>query len=171
MRQLPNIVSASRGLAAIGLLITSTFSAPFWIIYAWCGISDMIDGPLARRLGAESRTGAILDSAADLIFVAAAAIKVLPVLSIPRWIWTWIAIIALIRVSNIILGYVQHKRLVMLHTGTNKLTGLLLFLLPAAIQASDHTICVAAICIVATISSVQECIKIVLSHNPHSCGK
>jgi len=35
----------------------------------------MVDGYLARRLHAESKTGALLDSVADLCFVACCAIR------------------------------------------------------------------------------------------------
>ena len=36
-------------------------------------VSDMADGDLARKLHAESKTGAVLDSMADLCFVAGVA--------------------------------------------------------------------------------------------------
>lgn len=159
-KQLPNMISASRGLAAIGMLFTTTFSVPFWVLYAWCGVSDMIDGPLARRLGAESRTGAVVDSLADLLFVIAAMIKILPVLAIPGWIWVWIAAIAVIRVVNIVIGYVRRNCFVLLHTPANKLTGLLLFLLPVAICFVNQTACMIIVCIAATFASVQEGAKI-----------
>lgn len=155
---IPNIVSASRGLAAIGLLCTSTFCAPFWILYGWGGISDMIDGPLARKLGVESRTGAAIDSAADLLFIIAALIKVLPELIITPWQWVWIAAIAFIRLSNIVLGCVRWKRFVSLHTLANKVTGLLLFLLPVAVLFIDQKIVISFVCIVATFAATQESI-------------
>lgn len=160
MNQLPNIISVSRAIAAIGLLFSPVFSVQFWVLYGWCGVSDMIDGPLARKLGAESRTGAVIDSISDLVFVVAAAIRVLPVLDIPVWLWIWIAAIALTRIGNILLGYFRQHRIVMLHTMANKLTGLLLFLLPAAILTSGTSLFIAAVCAVATFASVQEGIKI-----------
>ena len=55
----------------------------FWALYALCGISDMVDGWLARNLQAESKTGAVLDSVADIVFVACCATRLLPVLEIP----------------------------------------------------------------------------------------
>ncbi|MDO5442776.1 MAG: CDP-alcohol phosphatidyltransferase family protein [Bacteroidia bacterium] len=160
MKQLPNIISASRGFAAIGLLCTPTFSAAFWIPYVWGGVSDMIDGSMARKLGAESMAGAVIDSIADLTFVAAALIKVLPMLEITGWLWVWIAFIAAIRLSNIVLGYVRQKRFIPLHTFANRVTGLFLFLLPAAVLFLDPGIVIFIACIVATFASVQEGFKI-----------
>ena len=155
---IPNIVSASRGLAAIGLLCTPTFSTPFWIVYSWCGVSDMIDGPLARKLGVESRTGAAIDSAADLLFVIAALIKVLPELTITPWQWIWIAAIAFIRLGNLVIGCVRWKMFVSLHTLANKATGLLLFLLPVTVLLFDQKSAISIACIVATFASIQESI-------------
>ena len=42
----------------------------FWIIYALCGLSDIADGWLARKLKYVTKTGALLDSVADICFVA-----------------------------------------------------------------------------------------------------
>ena len=66
----PNILSAFRLILA--------FLFPFAPEYAWTwliiggGGSDALDGWLARRWHAQSRTGAILDAVADKIFVLSA---------------------------------------------------------------------------------------------------
>ena len=57
MNRIPNIISALRIPGAICLLIFSPASVAFWVFYGLCGISDMLDGYLARKLHAESRTG------------------------------------------------------------------------------------------------------------------
>ncbi|WP_334300862.1 CDP-alcohol phosphatidyltransferase family protein, partial [Clostridioides difficile] len=45
------------------LMVSSTFcSLPFWICYFWCGISDILDGLIARKLRQQSGIGAKLDS-------------------------------------------------------------------------------------------------------------
>ena len=160
MKQIPNIISFSRGFAAIALLFTSVFSVPFWIIYGWCGLSDMIDGPLARKLGTESRRGAMIDSISDFIFVIVAAIKLFPAFDLPVWIWLWIAGIATVRVCNLIFGYLRCKKIMMFHTPANRITGLLLFLLPAAILMADQTICSGIACLAASLATVQESFKI-----------
>lgn len=129
-----NILSLSRIVAAVGLLLPQTFSIPFWILYGWCGVSDMIDGPLARKLGATSKTGAILDSVADLVFFAAACIKILPTISFPGWLWWCIGIIALAQVFNMTYCYFRLGGISALHNRVNRLFGLALFLLPIAIQ-------------------------------------
>ena len=65
---------------SIGLLFCDVSGWPFWTLYVLCGLSDMADGWLARKLQAESKTGAVLDSVADIVFVACCATRLLPVL-------------------------------------------------------------------------------------------
>ena len=74
MKHLPNIITALRIAGSIGLLFCNVAGWQFWTLYVLCGLSDMVDGWLARRLHAESKTGSILDSIADLVFVACCAI-------------------------------------------------------------------------------------------------
>ena len=124
---IPNLLSALRILGAVCLLLCDPAGAAFWVIYALCGISDMLDGFLARKLHAESKTGAVLDSVADICFVVCCAIKLIPVLQIPAWLWIWAGVIVLIKLANQISALAVHKHLCFPHTLANKLTGLLLF--------------------------------------------
>lgn len=57
MSFLPNIISSSRGVAALAMLFFPVFSTEFWVLYCWGGISDMIDGTIARKMNAESELG------------------------------------------------------------------------------------------------------------------
>jgi len=116
----------------------------------------MVDGTIARKTGAVSGFGARLDTTSDFIFFAVSLIKLFPVIHIPKWIWVWIAIIAIIKIFNIISGFAYKKRFISLHTVMNKITGLLLFLLPLALQFAEIKFSLIAVCIVATISAIQE---------------
>ena len=96
--------------------------------------NDMADGTVARKTNSISEFGARFDTAADFIFVAAALIKLLPIIHIPKRFWIWIIVIAIIKIINIISGYIYRKKLISLHTIMNKTTGVLLFLLPLTLQ-------------------------------------
>ena len=100
VKHLPNIITALRIVGSIGLLFCNVAGWQFWTLYVFCGISDMIDGWFARKLQAESKTGAVLDSIADLSFMACCAIQLLPILSIPLWLWIWAGIIVIIKIVN-----------------------------------------------------------------------
>ena len=83
----------------------------FYVLYILCGISDMIDGTVARKTNSATERGAKIDTAADLVFVAVSLIKILPAIHIPRWLWIWGAAIALIKIGNILWGYVSKNSL------------------------------------------------------------
>ena len=154
MRNMPNVISALRIAGSIGLLFCNVTGWPFWTLYALCGISDMVDGWLARKLHAETKAGAILDSVADLSFVACCAIRLLPHLSIPSWLWIWAGIIVVIKLVNQVSSLVVFKRFCSPHTVANKLTGFLLFL---AVPTLFWTVIpVAVVAAVATFAAIQE---------------
>ena len=141
-------------LGAICLLLLDPASVAFWVIYGLCGISDMVDGYLARKLHAKSKTGAVLDSMADLGFVACCAIRLLPALQIPTWLWTWAGAIVVIKLVNQISALAVLRRLSFPHTKANKLTGLLLFLAVPTLFWS--IVPIAFVASVATFAAVQE---------------
>lgn len=116
----------------------------------------MVDGTIARKTNSISTFGSRLDTIADYIFVSAALVKMLPAMNIPQWLWIWILIIAVIKITNIISGFVCKKRFVTEHTVMNKITGLLLFLLPFTLPVIELKYSAAAVCIIATFSAVQE---------------
>ena len=127
MKHIPNIITVLRILGAVCLLLCNPVGAAFWVIYGLCGVSDMADGDLARKLHAESKIGAVLDSVADLCFVACCAIRLLPVLPIPSWLWIWAGGVAVIKIINQVSALIVCKGFRFPHTTANKLTGLLLF--------------------------------------------
>ena len=151
-----NIITASRIVISVALLCCPVFSPVFYILYLASGITDMIDGTVARKTNTVSKFGERLDSSADMLFVLVCFIRLIPVLDIPLWLYIWIAVIVLIRVVNIISGFVIQKRFVILHTVMNKLTGALLFMLPLTLQFVDLSYIAAVVCCFATFSAVQE---------------
>ena len=155
-KQIANIVSSCRILLSITLLFCPVFSVCFYGIYLLCGFTDMVDGTVARKTNSVSGFGARLDTIADFLFFAVTLIKLLPVIHIPKCIWVWIVVIAIIKICNVILGFIYKKKLISLHTVMNKITGLLLFLIPLALQFIEIKYSLIAVCIVATISAIQE---------------
>nr|MBQ4458067.1 phosphatidylglycerophosphate synthase [Clostridia bacterium] len=83
-------------------------------------------------------------------------IKLLPVLRISAWLYGWIGIIALIKVINIISGFVVQKRFVTVHSVMNKVAGALLFLLPLTLPAVPLKYTAIVICAAATFAAIQE---------------
>ena len=49
-----------------------------YILYIFCGLTDMVDGKIARKTGTTSTFGARLDTVADLVFLLVCGIRILP---------------------------------------------------------------------------------------------
>ena len=160
-KHVANILTGCRILGSILLLFFPAFSLAFYIVYLFCGFSDMIDGTVARKANSTSQFGSQLDTIADFIFVVAAMVKLLPVIHLPGWLWFWSGVIAVIKISNIIWGFVSKKRFIALHTIMNKVTGLLLFLLPLTIAFVEVKYTATVVCAVATFSAIQEAIWVI----------
>ena len=165
-KHIANILTGCRIFGSILLLFFPAFSVAFYIIYIFCGFSDMIDGTIARKTNSISKFGSQLDTFADLIFVVVSLFKFLPAIHIPQWLWIWGGMVALIKISNIIWGYVSKKQFVSLHTIMNKVTGLLLFVLPLTISFVKLKYIAIAVCSIATISAIQEGFYIITNRIP-----
>ena len=88
--------------------------------------------------------------------MAVSLIKVLLVVHIQRWLWIWVGVIAIIKIGNIIWGYISKKQFLSLHTIMNKATGLLLFLFPLIISFVELKYFAIVVCSIATFSAIQE---------------
>ena len=153
---LANVITGCRILFSAIIFWVPVFSPVFYGCYLAAGCTDMIDGTIARKLGTESEFGSKFDTIADIVFVAAAAYKMFPVMEIPKGIWIWIGVIALIKIINIISGFVVEKQFVSVHTAANKITGLLVFLLPLTMAVVELRYSALVVCMVATFAAIQE---------------
>ena len=121
-----NCITVSRILFSLAMILFSPSSVPFEVLYVLCGLTDVLDGFLARKLHTESTTGERLDSIADLFFAVVYAVKILPFLNIPLWMWMWVAVIGAAKITSILIASTKAHRLLIEHSFGNKLTGLLL---------------------------------------------
>lgn len=131
---IPNCITALRIVGTAVLLLAETFSPRYYFIYIFCGITDVLDGMIARLTRTTSTFGAKLDSAADLCFYSVSMIKLLPMLwrSLPRWIWVLVGTVVLTRIICYVLAAVRARQFASLHTNLNKATGAAVFLIPFA---------------------------------------
>ena len=164
-KQIANIITSCRILGSIGLLFCPVFSDGFYVLYLFCGLTDMVDGSIARKTGAVSSFGARLDTVADFLFVIASFVKLVPVIRIPVWIWVWAAVIAMGKLVTLVWGFTQMKQMPSLHTIANKATGLCLFLLPLTMSFVDLRHTAPVVCVIATIAAIQEGYYIATGHH------
>ena len=161
MKQIPNLLSVSRIILCLPLLLVDAMTMPFWVLYVIAGTTDMLDGFLARRWGVESKFGAILDSMADFVFVLAVGYKLFPWLKLPVSLWMMIGLIALVKAINAVSAYLVRQRIEFLHTQANKLIGFLLFAGMLTIGQSYFISVAWIIACVALFAAIQEghCIR------------
>ena len=165
-KHIANILTGFRIFGSVLLLFFPAFSLDFYIIYILCGFSDMIDGIIARKTNSTSEFGSRLDTTADFVFVVVSLFKLLPAIQIPQWLWIWGGVISVIKISNIIWGYVSKKQFISLHTIMNKVTGLLLFLWPLTISFVELKYIAVTVCSVATLSAIQEGFYVISDSEP-----
>ena len=156
MKRIPDLLSMSRIVLCLPLLIVDAMTIPFWVIYLIAGLTDILDGFLARRWGVESKFGARLDSLADFVFVLVVGYKLFPWLRLPATLWMMIGLIALVKVINAISSFIVKHRIEFLHTKANKLTGFLLFIGMMTVGQSYFIPVAWVIACIALFAAIQE---------------
>lgn len=156
MKHIPNIITTLRIIGAFVLLFFDVRSSLFWTLYLVCGLSDMLDCFLARKLRCESKAGALLDSVADLAFVACCCVKLIPVLNFPLWLWIWAGAIVVVKAINQISALAMYRKCVFPHTLANKAAGLLLFVAAPLTMFLETLVPMVVTASLATFAAVQE---------------
>ena len=85
---LPNFISIARLFSvpvAVWLILEGRFLAAFWLFIA-AGISDALDGFLAKQFNARTRLGGYLDPIADKMLLVSVYITLGVQLIVPNWL-------------------------------------------------------------------------------------
>jgi phosphatidylglycerophosphate synthase len=128
IKRVPNMLSVLRMALSLCLLLFLNDRAAYLAIFLLCGLTDVLDGVIARRANARSMLGARLDTAGDfLLFIILLASVI---------IWEGEAVlpyapyaagIVLIRIASLAVSAVRFKKTAGVHTWANKAAGLLIF--------------------------------------------
>ncbi len=150
-KHLANIVSSTRIVGAAVLFCLSEFSPLYLAVYCFCGFTDFIDGPIARKFGTTSALGAALDTIGDVLTYLSMVKVLLIQKQIPGWLLIWLGI-------NIIIGFVaafyaqkKFHKFYLPHSYLGKSLGGIIFMLPLAMQIIDGQIWMAVICAVMSL--------------------
>lgn len=155
---LPNAITSLRILGTACLLFFEPFTSGFFVVYTLTGITDILDGWVARKTHTTSRFGAKLDSVADLIFYTVMLLKVFPALlkRLPTSLWIAIAVTIFLRLCAYVTAAVKYHRFASLHTILNKVTGGGVFLVPYFLLMPWTVPLCWCVCIVAMTASAEE---------------
>ena len=156
MKNFANLITISRIAGSFMLLFLKPFSFIFFTVYFYCGISDMLDGYVARYTNSSSKMGALLDSISDFAFIAVMIPICLTALPLEEWMRGSICLISLIRFLSLGIGILKYHSLAFLHTYLNKITGFLLFSFPCFYLLSGLSVTSIILCCIASLSSIEE---------------
>lgn len=153
-----NFITILRMVGTGMLLFTTPLTPAFYLLYTLCGITDALDGAIARATKTSSALGAKLDSIADLMFYGIMLWKLMPLLwaKLPMTVWYLTGFVLLIRITSYTVAAVKYKTFASLHIILNKLTGLLVFLLPYFMAQPFFTVYGWITAITAGIASLVE---------------
>ncbi len=159
-RNLANVVTLFRMFGSLALALVKPFGIPFYIVYTLCGLSDGLDGPIARKLGTADEKGALLDSIADILFYAVMIYRLVPTLlggMLPVGVWICAFCVFGLRLASYAVAGIRYRRFAALHTYGNKLTSVSVFLLPYLLLIGlSETLACSLVCAVAGLASLEE---------------
>ena len=156
-KHLANIVSGSRIVAGVGLFFFQSLSPAFLTIYIFCGFTDLIDGPIARKCGSTGVLGATLDTVGDIItYLALAKILILQK-AVPLWVILWMLGTAVGFAASGVIAKIRQGRFFLVHSLFGKVLGVVVFVMPIAmaIHATVGLVWMGVICTVSTIAAVE----------------
>lgn len=151
-------VTSIRIIGSVFLLFPAVGSSLFLLVYTLVGLTDILDGWIARKWNITSEFGSKLDSIADLLFYTIMMLRILPILleRMPMGVWCMLAGILLIRLISYAVAAFKYRRFASLHTLLNKLTGAAVFLLPYMLFFSKGVAYGYTICVIAIVASLEE---------------
>ena len=142
------------------MFFTKSLSSLFFAIYTLCGLSDAVDGYVARKTGTSSEFGKKLDSVADLLFYFVMFIKVFRplVTQLTPFLWSIAICVLTVRLFTYLMVAVKHKRFASLHTYANKITGIVIFSVPYFLVYKLGVAICSVLAIVSSYAAVEELI-------------
>ncbi|WP_178022086.1 CDP-alcohol phosphatidyltransferase family protein [uncultured Paenibacillus sp.] len=158
MKHWANGLTLSRMVLSCILIFVLNQPAVFIIIYTIAGMTDVLDGRIARRTNTVSSLGAKLDSMADLLMFGVVTF------ALTRWagegmrfVWPYLAGAIAIRVTSAVYAACKFRTVAMIHTWSNKITGVLVFAAPWLMLAKgNHPWILIVLCIVSAASATEE---------------
>ena len=153
-----DIITLLRIFGAVLLLLLKPLTPGFFCVYALTGLTDVLDGWIARKTKTAGEFGARLDSIADLLFYTVMLIRLLPVLlsKLPNDIWYAVAAVFCVRISAYVTAAIKYRRFASLHTFLNKFTGVAVFLIPFLLITDGAVVFCFIVSAVAMAASLEE---------------
>ena len=157
-RHAANGITVVRMAASVYLAFLRPLSPAFLRVYTAAGVTDALDGFVARKTGTASDQGARLDSVADLLFYAVTLARLLPIMAraLPAGIFFTAAGIFVLRLAVYCAAALRYRRVAAAHTYLNKLTGAMVLLMAYVLPSPRAALYGWAVCTVAAAAALEE---------------
>jgi len=98
------------------------------ILFVVAGFTDLLDGPIARRINNATELGAELDSLADHFMILVAVFVLIPAMDLWSWLipTVWVALAS--KLISLVPAFIKFRKIFFVHTTLSKFTAILLFL-------------------------------------------
>jgi len=163
------LLSIIRIVFSLFIIIVAKNNRLLFVIVLLCGLTDVLDGYIARKYKVESKLGAKLDSLGDYTFFL--------MLVLYFFIWRlnliednsiFIVIVIMVRLSSLLVCWIKNKKVYSLHNIANKVTGLLLYvgiLIEIVVERKDIVI---FLLVISLISALEELMIMLTIKEPDS---
>lgn len=167
IKHLPNCITLLRMVGTFVLLFIAPLTDTFYVIYTLTGVTDVLDGTLARKMNLTSKLGAKLDSIADILFYTLVILRLFPEIlpRIPEEIWYIVGAVVLIRLISYTVAAIKFRCFASLHTYMNKITGFTVFVIPYIIKLPFFAEACFVICAIAALAALDE-LRIHITRKP-----
>lgn len=156
MRYIPNLLSLARIILSLFLIFLYPMKLYFLLVYIFCGITDILDGFIARKINATSELGSKLDSFADMIIIFVILFKFIPIMNLNLFMIVWLICITILKSLCILVVFIRFNQFGMVHTYMNKITGSLIFIYPILNYFTSSKFYIFIIFIFASITAIEE---------------
>lgn len=156
MRYIPNLLSLARIILSLFLIFLYPMKLYFLLVYIFCGITDVLDGFIARKINATSELGSKLDSFADMIIIFVILFKFIPIMNLNLFMIVWLICITILKSLCILVVFIRFNQFGMVHTYMNKITGSLIFIYPILNYFTSSKFYIFIIFIFASITAIEE---------------
>ncbi|WP_165442995.1 CDP-alcohol phosphatidyltransferase family protein [Senegalia massiliensis] len=156
-KYIPNILSILRIICSALLLFISD-RISFIFLYFIIGLTDILDGFIARKFNIESELGARIDSFADFVFyIILFFIFSRSYNQIMTTNYKMVLIgILVVRLLNVLLTKLKYKKFVFLHTIANKTSGILVYFSPVIILFKQNNLIIWIVFLLIFIATLEE---------------
>jgi len=163
------LLSIIRIVLFLFIIIVAKNNRLLFVIVLLCGLTDVLDGYIARKYKVESKVGAKLDSLGDYTFFL--------MLVLYFFIWRqnlikdnsiFIVLVIMVRLSSLVVCWIKNKKVYSLHTIANKVTGLLLYvgiLVEILVERKDILV---FLLVISFISALEELMIMITIKQPDS---